>query len=141
MKIYDAEGQVLGRMASVIAKQLLNGENVVVINAEKIILIGNRKDKIKNYMEKIHRGDPIHGPFFPKTPDRIFRRVVRGMLPCNRTRGREAFKLLRVSVGIPDYLKGKEDKFEKIKAAESKSRARHIMLGEIAVLIGAKKRW
>ena len=71
MIIYDAENQVLGRLASVIAKKLLNGETVFVVNSEKAVLAGNPKSKKEFYLAKIHRGDPFKGPFFPRYPDQI----------------------------------------------------------------------
>jgi large subunit ribosomal protein L13 len=140
MKVYDAENQILGRMASVIAKQLLNGEKVVVVNCEKSILAGDKKKKVEFYAHRFERGDPIHGPFFPRQPDRIFRRTVRGMLPWDKTRGRNAYKNLKVFVGIPEEMKNSAK--EKIKAAEhEKLRGRFTTLGEISQMIGAKKRW
>ena len=141
VKIYDAEDQIIGRMASVIAKQLLNGERVFVVNVGNAVLIGNRKDKLATYKTKRERGDPHHGPFFPKTADGIFRRTVRGMLPWDRTRGREAYRRLRVYADIPVELRGKEEQFEKIETADrKKTRARYVELGELAAALGAKKR-
>jgi large subunit ribosomal protein L13 len=142
MKIYDAENHILGRLASVVAKQLLNGESVAVVKVEKIVIAGNPKDTLKTYLEKTARGDPIHGPFFPKTPDGIFKRTVRGMVPRDRTHGREAYKRLRVYTGVPDELKTKMEKFERIKGAEaSKLKCRRMFLGDLSLLIGSKKRW
>jgi large subunit ribosomal protein L13 len=138
--MYDAENQILGRLSSVIAKQLLNGEKVFVVNVEKTVLAGNPKYKTQLYHQKVQRGDPIHGPFFPKQPDAIFRRTVRGMLPIDRSRGREAFKNLKVFIGIPEELKNK--KFEKTKIADaSQLKTRHITLEEISLAVGGKKRW
>jgi large subunit ribosomal protein L13 len=140
MKVYDAENQILGRMASVIAKQLLDGEKIVVVNCEKSVLAGDAKTKIEHYAHKYERGDPIHGPFFPKQPDRIFRRTVRGMLPWDKTRGRDAYRNLKVFVGIPEEMKNSAR--EKIKAADvEKLRGRYTTLADIAHMIGAKKRW
>jgi len=140
MIVYDAENQILGRLSSVIAKQLLKGDKVFVVNCEKTAIAGNPKFTIKKYLEKIHRGDPKHGPFFPKTPDRIFRRTVRGMLPRDRTKGRKAFKNLKVFIGIPEELKNK--KFEKIENADvSKLKCRYMSLGELSLALGAKRRW
>ncbi|MEM5883109.1 MAG: 50S ribosomal protein L13, partial [Candidatus Aenigmatarchaeota archaeon] len=90
--IIDAENQILGRVASKIAKKLLEGEKIIVVNCEKAVISGNPRYTIKKYLEKIERGDPKHGPFFPKTPDGIFRRTVRGMLCWDRAKGRKAFK-------------------------------------------------
>lgn len=140
MKVYDAENQILGRMASVIAKQLLEGEKVVVVNCEKSILAGDTKTKVEFYANRYERGDPIHGPFFPKQPDRIFRRTVRGMLPWDKPRGRVAYRNLKVFVGIPEEMKN--DAREKIKEAEmEKLRGRYTTLGQVSQMIGAKKRW
>ncbi len=139
MVVYDADNHVLGRMCTTIAKQLLDGEKVFVINAEKVVISGNPKVILDGYLQKIHRGEQ-HGPYFPKQPEEIFRRTVRGMLPIDRTRGRTAFRNLRVFVGIPDELKGKQA--ETIKTADAKKlRCKSMKLGDLAFQIGAKKRW
>ena len=140
MKIYDAENQILGRLSSVIAKQLLEGEKIIIVNAEKSVLSGSRKFVTEHYKNKYERGDPIHGPFFPKQPERILSRTIRGMLPWDRTRGRNAYKNLKVFFGVPEEFKGKQ--FEKIQLADaSKLKTKYITLGEISERIGAKKRW
>jgi large subunit ribosomal protein L13 len=142
MIIYDTENQILGRVSSVIAKQLLKGERVVVVNAEKAVISGRPKSTIDHYHMRVKRGDPIKGPFFPRTPDGIFRRSVRGMLPMKKPKGRDAYKRLRVSIGVPDTLKSKSGQFKKIKAADgAKLRARSIRLGDLSVALGMKKRW
>lgn len=142
MKIYDAEGQIVGRLCSVVAKKLIEGESIAVVNAEKAVLSGGKKYTISHYSQRTKRGDPIKGPFSPKVPDGIFRRAVRGMLPMDKERGRKAFKGLRVYIGVPDELKGRSDKFEKADAADaSKIKTKTLTLGELSVAIGAKKRW
>ncbi|TAL48107.1 50S ribosomal protein L13 [archaeon] len=138
MKVYDAENQILGRMSSTVAKQLLNGEKVTIVNCEKAVLSGNAKSKKEFYSHRVKRGDPIHGPFFPKQPDNIFRRTVRGMLPWDRTRGREAYKNLKVFIGIPEELKGAS--FEKIGEADAaKLKRKYMTLNEVSAAIGGKK--
>jgi large subunit ribosomal protein L13 len=140
MIVYDAENQILGRLSSVIAKKLLGGEKITVVNCEKSVLSGNAKSKIEEYDKKVKRGDPIHGPFFPKQPDAIFRRTVRGMLPWDRSKGRTAFKNLKVFIGLPEELKSK--KLEKIKNAEaSKLGTSYLTLEEISLAVGGKKKW
>ena len=147
MAIYDAENQILGRLSSVIAKRLLGGESVVVVNAAKAVVSGKPSVKKGEYLVKVQRGDPYKGPFFPKTPDGILRRAVRGMLPWHKSRGREAFRRLRVFAGVPEEIDGKkfdvqEQKMEKVKVADaSKLKAKGLALGELAVSLGAKKRW
>ena len=138
--IYDAENQILGRLCTVIAKKLLNGEDVIVVNAAKAVVSGKPSMKEKEYLIKLQRGDPYKGPFFPRTPDGIFRRAVRGMLPWHKSCGRKAYKRLRVFAGVPEKI-GKE-KMEKVKSADvSKLKSKSATLGEVAIAIGAKKRW
>jgi len=140
MKIYDAENQILGRMCTFIAKDLLKGEDVVVINAEKSVLSGNPRWKKEHYQVKIRRGDPKKGPFFPRYPDDIFRRTVRGMLPWKQAKGRKVFKKLKVFTGVPEEHKNKQA--EKMQAADaSKLKTTYITLGDLSTSIGAKKRW
>jgi large subunit ribosomal protein L13 len=140
MKVYDASGQILGRIATRIAKDLLKGENVYVVNCEKAVISGDPKVTQRHYLERRWRGDPHHGPFFPRTPQGIVRRTVRGMLPFHKPRGREAFKRLRVYVGVPDEVKGKE--FVRIEEADvNKLRCKHITVGDLSLALGCKKRW
>jgi large subunit ribosomal protein L13 len=103
--IIDADNIVLGRVASVIAKRLLSGEDIVVVNAGKALIQGSRKQIFDDYHEKRTRGSQRKGPFYPAKPERIFKRTVRGMLPYQKGRGREAFKRLRVYSGTPKSIK------------------------------------
>ena len=137
--VYDAENQILGRLCSVVAKQLLQGKAVVVVNAEKAVIAGKPETTKKEYLAKAARGDPLKGPFFPRTPDGILRRTVRGMLPWHKPRGRQAYKRLKVYTGVPEaYAKA----MEKIKNADAdKLKTKYITLGELAIALGAKKRW
>ncbi len=138
--IYNAENQVLGRFCTIIAKKLLDGEKVIVVNAEKAVISGNPKSNVKAYVKKIDRGDPLHGPYFPKTPDRILRRTVRGMLPVDRSRGRIAYKNLKVVIGVPEEMMKEELKGQIAKDANI-LKCKYITLGEMSIALGAKKRW
>lgn len=140
MIVYDAENQILGRMSTKIAKQLLEGEKIEVVNVEKSVISGNPKVTTEAYLRKIHRGDPTHGPYFPKQVDGIFRRTVRGMLPWDRSKGREAYRNLKVFISIPEELKDK--KFEKIESADIKKlKCKYITLGDLSLALGSKRRW
>ncbi len=104
--VVDASGLVLGRAASVIAKRLLNGESIVVVHAERSVVTGSRHDVISTYTAARARGSVRSGPHFPRYPDRIFRRTVRGMLPHLKTRGKIALSRLEVHIGVPPELTG-----------------------------------
>jgi len=140
MKIYDVSGQILGRILTKIAKDLLKGETVKVVNCEKAVISGNPKVTEKHYLERRKRGDVHHGPFYPRTPKGIVRRTIRGMLPFHSSRGRDAFRRLRVYVGIPDDLQNKE--FIRIEKVDvNKLRCKHITVGDLSLALGCKKRW
>ena len=111
--IYDATDAILGRFASRIAKELLLGEKIAVLNAEKIIISGQKKSIIKEYKTWLQirtATAPWRGPNHPRRPDRLFKRTVRGMLPRDNTRGSNALKRLKVYIGEPDEFKEAEKK-------------------------------
>jgi len=140
MIIYDAENQILGRLASVIAKQLLKGEKVFVVNSEKAVLSGKPRSKIEFYLKRRRSGDPFHGSFFPRQPDKIFGRTVRGMVPWHKPKGRKAYKNLKVFIGLPEEFKNK--KLEKVKNADaSKLKIKYITLEELSIALGVRKTW
>ncbi len=136
-RIIDAEGHILGRLSSYIAKRLLEGERIVVVNAEKVIITGNPENVFERYKEKYDRGSKEKGPYFPRHPEKIFKRTVRGMLPWKTGKGREAYRRLRVFIGVPDELKNKE--LEKIEIAlyEKVSKSeRYVLLEDISSYLG-----
>ena len=110
--IIDAENLILGRMASFAAKKLLEGEDIVIVNAEKAVIIGNKDYIFRKYKQRRDRADianPRKGPHFPRAPEGIVRRAVRGMLPYKREKGKKAFKKLQVFRSIPEKYKKTED--------------------------------
>lgn len=110
--VVNAEGAVVGRLASKVAKLLLNGYRVYVVNIEKAVITGRKKRVLEDFTKRLWIKSNVnprrHGPFKPRSPEGIFRRVVRGMLPRRKPRGKEAFRRLRVYRGIPENLSGKE---------------------------------
>ena len=140
-KVINAEGHILGRLSSVIAKRLLNGEKIVVVNAEKAIITGDKEMVFQRYKEKYDKGSKEKGPYFPRHPEKIFKRTVRGMLPWKSRRGRDAYRRLRVFMGVPEELKDKE--FEVVECAlyEKVSKTdRYVTLREIVEYLGFKMR-
>jgi large subunit ribosomal protein L13 len=133
--IINANGATLGRLSTNTAKRLLNGEEITVINSEKAIISG-KKFAIKNrYKEKREVGTHRKGPFFPRMPDQIVKRTIRGMIPYQTPHGRTAFKKLKCYIGIPKEFEGK--KFETIKEAEKKP-VDFITIEELSRFLGAK---
>ena len=106
-KILDGKNAVLGRLATAVAKELLKDEQIVILNSEKIIITGKPKQIVSKYLKRRRIGSPQHGPFFPKKPNLIVRRTVRGMLPKSR-KGIKALKKLRVYESLPEEFKDKK---------------------------------
>lgn len=107
--VIDATNAVLGRLASYAAKQALLGKQVVIVNAEKAIIVGKKENIIKDYVEKLQRGRGWQkGPYWPRQAERLLRRTIRGMLPWKKARGREAYKLVKCYKGVPEEFKNSE---------------------------------
>lgn len=135
----DGSGLILGRLASIVAKKLLEGYRVHVVNVDKIVVSGDKKMIIDSYKRTILsvRSHYSHKwrPKRPKSPVTLFKKTVWGMLPKNQ-RGIEALKRLRAYVGVPDTLKNKS--FVKFPEADSSrlSRPKSVTLELIARELG-----
>ena len=97
--VIDGDGLLVGRLASNVAKRALAGEEIAVVNAEKAVISGTRARVLGNYKQKRQRGSREGGPFFPRRPDHILKRTIRGMVPYKRERGIEAMKRIKIYVG------------------------------------------
>lgn len=137
--IINGEGHILGRLASVTSKNLLNGEEVIILNAEKIMLTGSKDWAYAKYKQRVDRASISNprdlGPKYPRRPDDIFRRTVRGMLPYKKSKGREAYKCLKAFVGVPEEYANSE--LKNIPEAQYKNIKKGIELGEVSKLLGA----
>ena len=100
----DASDQIAGRLSSKVAKLILSGKRVVVVNAEKALISGSRTSVVNQWKERLElssRVNPIYGPLHPRRPDNILRRMVRGMVPRKKPKGALAMRRLRIYVGVP----------------------------------------
>jgi large subunit ribosomal protein L13 len=129
--VVDAEEATVGRIGTLVAKKLLQGNSVVVVNSEKAILVGDRYGILEDYLKKRRLGKGVQkGPFFYYKAEMILRKSIRGMLPWKRTRGREAYRQLVCVKGVPEqYKDAKKITFEK------KERLKFITLQELSQLI------
>jgi len=135
--VVDARDCIMGRVASEIAQSALAGDRVAVINAEEAVITGNEEATMETYRTRANLGSDS-GPYYPKRPDRIFKRSVRGMLPYKQDRGREAFENIRIYVGNP------HDRDGEVLEGTSLDRLSNIKfttLGEISETLGANKTW
>lgn len=138
MKIIDASNAVLGRLATHAAKSALQNEKVVILNCEKAIISGNKKQILAKYHHLRTIGGPFHGPFFPRTPERIVKRTIRGMLPYKQYRGKEALKRITCYIQVPEEYADKEaEEIESVSADRLKV-GKMLKVGELSRLLGAK---
>jgi large subunit ribosomal protein L13 len=135
MKKIDASGLILGRMSSYVAKDLLKGETVVIVNAENAVVSGKRELVIKEYFDRRSKGKIRKGPYYPRTPDQILKHTVRGMIPYQKAHGREALDRLKVYIGVPREMS--KEKFETIAGASSEGVVEFVDLGELSRTLGA----
>jgi len=126
MKIIDGKNAVLGRLASYVAKELLKGEEIVIVNSEEIIITGNKRNIKEEFEEKRKKvGSTQKGQKVSRIDIKMVKKAIRGMLPNYRKgRGKDALKRVKCYMGIPEKFKdvkkivaGKEksNKFVKIK--------------------------
>lgn len=136
MKVIDATDLILGRMCTSVAKSILKGEEVAVVNAEKAVVSGKWNMIIDEHKKEYQSGNRQYGPKWPRRPDQFVRRSIRGMIPWKNTRGREAFKLVRVHIGVPEELKSQ--KIEVIEDARLKrlGTLHYVHVGDICKQLG-----
>merc|ERR1711991_166001 len=102
--VIDGRDHLVGRLASIVAKKLLNGYKIVVVRCEGLTKSGHiyrSERKVLQMRVKRVATNPTKGMFHHRAPSRAFHRVVRGMLPHKTTRGTEALKRLKVFDGCP----------------------------------------
>ncbi|MDT7895289.1 MAG: 50S ribosomal protein L13 [Desulfurococcales archaeon] len=139
--IIDAQDTILGRMCTIIAKLLLKGYRVYVINAEKAVVSGERRSVIEGYKlfleVRTHRNPYKRGIRRPRTPINIIKRTVRGMLPKENTKGFEALRRLKVYIGVPEEL-SKLPRIRILDASISRLAGKYVYLADIARELGWK---
>ena len=108
VRIIDAEGATLGRLCTAVAKNLLEGEEIVLINVEKAVISGKKFKVKEDFKQKRELGTYRKGPFYHRSPEKMVKRSVRGMLPYQTPRGRAAFKRLKCYTGVPDQFQGQK---------------------------------
>ncbi|MBW3012599.1 50S ribosomal protein L13 [Candidatus Woesearchaeota archaeon] len=133
--ILDATNLIVGRFATVVAKKVLLNEKVDIVNCENAVIAGSKPQILAKFKQRVERGKPHWGPFFPKMPHMIVKRMIRGMLQHKEGRQREAFDRIKCHIGVPPELEGK--KFETIKEANADKlpNLKYMTIGELANLL------
>ncbi len=137
MIVIDATDLVLGRMCAFVAKKALLGEEVHIVNSESAVVTGTPSKVLAEYKRMRNMGAPLIGPYFPRTPERIVKRAVRGMLSYKNSRGRDALARVKCHVGVPESLKNEKSlTFKEMNV--HKSAAKFVTIKEISKQLGAR---
>lgn len=115
--IVNANNAILGRMGTFVVKELLKGNSVDIINSEETIISGNKEYIVERIKRKrrMGRGGSLKGPRYIRQEDRLLKRMMRGMLPWDKQKGRDAYKRLKCYMGNG---KLSEDEIKKAKNFE-----------------------
>jgi len=138
---FDGTRMRLGRLATQVSKQLINGNSVVIVNVEKMVVSGSRASalsKYQNWMKRRTFKNPEDvGPKQHRTPDRLLYSSIRSMLPKSPS-GKVALKRLKVYMGVPEELKSKS--LQRLDEADVKYlKGSYLTLEEISYSLGARQ--
>jgi large subunit ribosomal protein L13 len=138
MKIVDFDNAVLGRASTQVAKALLLGDDVVVVNCEKAIVKGNPASAVEKFQRRYDwrtKGNPVkRGPKYSRLPDRIVTWSIRHMLPYHKPSGQAALDRLTVCVGVPKRFEAQ--KAEKLPGTQNTELKRFLTIGQISQRLG-----
>ena len=139
MTVIDAKDLVLGRLGSIVAKRLLLGEEIKIVNCKDVVILGKKKYLIEKYQNKISNKVVKQGPYYSRSPADMVKRAFRNMLPYKNQRGIEAFKRLKCYNSTPSILLNVEKEVvEKAKLNEN-SVFYYSSMGDICKVLGYTK--
>ena len=136
--VVDGTNLIAGRVCSNVAKLLRKGNRVSIVNCEKIMISGKKASIVGEYEDFLKISSiihPRHGPFHPRRPDTIIKRMIRGMLPKEKPSKKTDLARLRTYIGVPQEVKGLEKiQFEKSKI--TKATSKYTTMAELSRYIG-----
>merc|ERR1712187_106866 len=141
--VIDGKGHLMGRLASIVAPNILNGNKVIMVRCEAINMSGNfyrNKLKYLKFLKLRCNVKPLRGPFHFRAPSKIFWRTVRGMIAHKTERGKLALKRLQTFEGVPPpYDKKKKMVIPSaLKVLRLKSGRKFCSLGRLGHEVGWK---
>lgn len=121
----DFSNVVLGRAASKVAKALLNGNNIVIVNAEKAVMRGTRNGVMQKFIRRqgwTAKGNTqLRSANMSRMPDRLVKWTIKHMLPIEKASGRTALDKLEVYVGVPVRFDKKIEQWSDVQNKEKKN--------------------
>lgn len=138
MTVIDAKDMIIGRVISVAARRALLGERIDIVNCEQAVMTGNKNQVVGKFKGRLELGGPQSGPFIPRQPEMLVKRMVRGMLPYKKKRGKLALDRVKCHVGVPAELE--KEPLTRIESADMSrlKSLKYIRINELCRLMGAK---
>eukprot|EP00457_Paulinella_chromatophora_P011338 gb/GEZN01011471.1/.p1 GENE.gb/GEZN01011471.1/~~gb/GEZN01011471.1/.p1 ORF type:complete len:204 (-),score=43.92 gb/GEZN01011471.1/:511-1122(-) len=141
--VVDVKDHLLGRVASIIAKELLNGQKVVCVRCEELCISGSLyRNKLKwgYYKQKRDNRKPARGPFHQRAPSKMLFKAVRGMVPHKTARGQAAMDRLKVYEGVPHPFDKMKKKVipDALRLLRLKPNRKYCRIGDLANQVGWK---
>ena len=142
--IVDGRGHLLGRLASVVAKQLLEGQSVTVVRCDEINISGhlaNNRIKFMTYLRKRMNTNPRRGPYHFRAPSMMFYKAVRGMVPRKSPHGQAALAKLKVLDGVPHPYDTKKKMVvpQALRVLKLNPQSQFCVIGDLAATVGWKR--
>lgn len=138
--VIDGKDLVLGRLGSVVAKRLLMGETIKIVNCRDIVLLGRKGYLVERYKNKLSNKVVKQGPYYSRSPSDMVRRAFRNMLPYRNQRGIEALKRLKCFNSTPSTLLNvKKEEIREAKL-DHDSVFYYTAMGELCASLGYTKR-
>lgn len=142
--VIDGRGHLLGRLASIVAKELLSGRKVTVVRCEGINISGSffrNKIRFHSYLRKRMCTNPVRGPYHFRAPSKIFAKTVRGMVPRKTPRGQAALQRLNTLDGVPQPYDKKKKMVvpQALRVLKLRPGREYCVLGELAAQVGWKQ--
>jgi large subunit ribosomal protein L13 len=139
MIVIDAKDSIVGRLATVVAKKALEGEEIAIVNCDQAVYSGNEDNVLAKFKQNRNRTVPLKGPYYPRQSDAIVKRSIRGMLPYKTQRGKQAFARIKCYVAVPENLT--KEKATTIKEANKKKlpTVKYVTVRQISTYLGGKR--
>lgn len=106
--VIDGKDLILGRLGSYVAKRLLLGDSIKIVNCRDIVILGRKKFLVERYKNKLANKVIKQGPYYSRSPADLVKRAMRNMLPYKNQRGIDAFKRLKCYNSTPSILLNSE---------------------------------
>ena len=137
--IIDGKDLILGRLGSNVAKRLLLGESIKIVNCKDIVILGRKKYLVEKYKNKLKNKVVKQGPYYSRSPSDIVKRAFRNMVPYKNKRGVEALKRLKCYNSVPSVLLNSPKEVVESAKVDDNSVFYYTKVGDICKVLGYNK--